>query len=216
MGAPMRGHLALIAVVILTIFSDVSIAQKSTATLMVRATVVRSCSVDRTVQAGQPVQVTCSRDATPGVMTSTSPLVIPVSPLRPIDVAAPKPVQTSASAPTTAVTPAPAVGADARANAPAPAAAAARPQTAMTETGVAPQAASTEIVAAGTSTVAAAAQTATPEAASDSEAAAVEQVANAQGSGEVVSAAAGAAASAPGEGEAAGKKATHQVLTINF
>jgi hypothetical protein len=71
------------ALVILLLLGAVPAAQRASSPLAVSARVVRSCRVATTGHADAPVRLTCSRDATPGVLTSVSPRIVRIPPSAP-------------------------------------------------------------------------------------------------------------------------------------
>jgi hypothetical protein len=123
---------AAAAALFLALCTQRGVAEQRTATLGVSVRVIRTCAVQSGTASGTPVRLTCSRDATPGVVTGQSSAVTtPVLPMRttsiqPIEVttwgglvpgpargglipaegtlpaAAPAPVDTSAALPATA------------------------------------------------------------------------------------------------------------------
>lgn len=69
------------AVLFLALCTQTGMAEQRTATIGISARVVRSCAVQSATVAGTPVLLTCSRDATPGVVTGASSITL-VPPLR--------------------------------------------------------------------------------------------------------------------------------------
>ena len=73
---------ATAAALVLALCTQRGVAEQRTATLGVSVRVIRSCAVQSGTAAGAPLRVTCSRDATPGVMTGASSIITPVLPMR--------------------------------------------------------------------------------------------------------------------------------------
>jgi hypothetical protein len=73
---------AAAAVLFLALCTQRGVAEQRTATLGVSVRVIRSCAVQSGTATGTPLRVTCSRDATPGVMTGASSVITPVLPMR--------------------------------------------------------------------------------------------------------------------------------------
>ena len=73
---------AAAAALFLALCTQRGVAEQRTATLGVSVRVIRSCAVQSGTAAGTPVRLTCSRDATPGVMTGASSMITPVLPMR--------------------------------------------------------------------------------------------------------------------------------------
>jgi hypothetical protein len=108
----MRNALTLFAAAVLTLVASDSYAQTVSARLSIRATVVRSCSVQTPTNPGSATQVNCGRSATVDPLARVSP-VAGTSPTQPAsNFAAPQTTITNqvTSAPLTATTTAPVAG----------------------------------------------------------------------------------------------------------
>lgn len=73
---------AAAAALFLALCTQRGVAEQRTATLGVSVRVIRTCAVQSGTASGTPVRLTCSRDATPGVVTGQSSAVTPVLPMR--------------------------------------------------------------------------------------------------------------------------------------
>ena len=67
---------------LLLLCAQSGVAQQHSTTLALSARVVRSCAVNSDANADSSVRLTCSRNATPGVVTSGSSGVTPVPPMQ--------------------------------------------------------------------------------------------------------------------------------------
>jgi len=86
---------AAAAALFLALCTQRGVAEQRTATLGVSVRVIRSCAVQSGTAAGTPVRLTCSRDATPGVMTGASSMITPVLPMRTTSI---RPIEVTTSA----------------------------------------------------------------------------------------------------------------------
>ena len=73
---------AAAAALFLALCTQRGAAEQRTATLGVSVRVIRSCAVQSGTAGGAPMRLTCSRDATPGVVTGRSSVVTPLLPMR--------------------------------------------------------------------------------------------------------------------------------------
>ena len=95
----MRWCATLAGAVLFTLIASESAAQHSSTRLSVRASVVRSCTVQTGGSSATPAQVTCSRGGGPAAVTTVSPASTPATTGEPVvNQGAPLPVTETAIA----------------------------------------------------------------------------------------------------------------------
>jgi hypothetical protein len=77
----------ILVVLLVLCAASVGAQRRVTSHMAVSARVVRSCRVATTGNAAAPVTLTCSRGATPGVLTSVSPQIVRIPPSAPTSLA---------------------------------------------------------------------------------------------------------------------------------